>query len=161
MTDQAANRATTQAEGFRPIPRAILLAAGALAVGVILLAGFARSTEVGVSRVAYSVPAVRRAVRFDDRTDGSIAVSDAGSSDVIAVLQPGTNGFVRIMMRSLAKERQDMGIGAEPAFELTRWDDGRLSILDPVTGQRRDLSGFGKTNVDDFAKLLLAGRATP
>lgn len=151
---------TDHAEQFRPIPRAILLAAGALAFGVIIVAGMARTTEVGVSRVAYSAPAARRDVRFADRPDGSVAVSDANSNEVVAVLEPGTNGFVRIMMRSLAKQRQDMGIGAEPAFELTRWDDGRLSILDPVTGQHRDLSGFGKTNVDDFAKLLLARRAS-
>lgn len=151
---------TDHAETFRPIPRAILLAAGALAFGVIIVAALARTTDVGVSRVAYSAPAVRRDIRFADQADGSIAVSDARSNEVVAVLEPGTNGFVRIMMRSLAKQRLDAGVGAEPAFELTRWDDGRLSILDPVTGQHRDLSGFGKTNVDDFAKLLLAGRAS-
>jgi putative photosynthetic complex assembly protein len=151
---------TDHAEQFRPIPRAILLAAGALAFGVILVAAMARTTDVGVSRVAYSAPAARRDIRFADRADGSIAVSDASSNEVVAVLEPGTNGFVRIMMRSLAKQRQDMGVGPEPAFELTRWDVGRLSILDPVTGQHRDLSGFGKTNVDDFGKLLLAGRTS-
>lgn len=150
-----------QRETIRPIPRAILLAAGGLALGVIVVAAMARTTEVGVSRTAYSAPADRRDVRFTDQPDGSVAVSDATSNQVVAVLEPGTNGFVRIMMRSLAKQRQDIGVGAEPAFELTRWDDGRLSILDPVTGQHRDLSGFGKTNVDDFAKLLLAGRASP
>ncbi|MDO9383923.1 MAG: photosynthetic complex assembly protein PuhC [Hyphomicrobiaceae bacterium] len=145
---------------FPPIPRAILLAAAALACGVIVVAGTARTTDIGVSRVEYAAPAARRDVRFADQPDGSVAVSDANSNEVVAVLEPGTNGFVRIMMRSLAKHRQDMGIGAEPAFALTRWDDGRLSILDPVTGQHRDLSGFGKTNVNDFAKLLLAGRAS-
>jgi putative photosynthetic complex assembly protein len=152
---------TEHAEQFRPIPRAILLAAGALAFGVIVVAAMARTTDVGVSRVAYTAPEARRDVRFADRADGSVAVSDANSNEIVAVLEPGTNGFVRIMMRSLAKHRLDKGVGAEPAFELTRWDDGRLSILDPVTGQHRDLSGFGKTNVDDFAKLLLAGRASP
>lgn len=151
---------TDHAEQFRLIPRAILLAAGALAFGVIVVAATARTTDVGVSRVTYSSPAARRDIRFSDRTDGSVAVIDARTNDVVAVLEPGTSGFVRIMMRSLAKQRQDAGVGAGPAFELTRWDDGRLSILDPVTGQHRDLSGFGKTNVDDFAKLLLAGRAS-
>jgi putative photosynthetic complex assembly protein len=152
---------TDHAEAFRPIPRAILLAAGGLAFGVIVVAAMARTTDVGVSRVAYSAPAEQRQVRFADRPDGSIAVSDASSGRMVAVLEPGTHGFVRIMMRSLAKQRQDVGAGAEAAFQLTRWDDGRLSIHDPVTGQHRDLSGFGKTNVNDFAKLLLAGRATP
>lgn len=151
---------TDHAETFRPIPRGILLAAGSLAFGVVIIAAMARTTDVGVSHTAYSAPLARRDIRFADQPDGSIAVSDAHSNVVVAVLEPGTNGFVRIMMRSLAKHRLDMGVGAQPAFELTRWDDGRLSILDPVTGQHRDLSGFGKTNVDDFAKLLLAGRAS-
>ena len=74
---------------------------------------------------------------------------------------PGTNGFVRIVMRGFARDRLNLGIGSEPPFELTRWQDGRLTITDPSTGHRTELVGFGTTNVDAFAKLLLAGSKTP
>lgn len=151
---------TRHAEEFKPIPRAILLAAAAFALGSISVVVLSRSTDVGVSRVAYAEATETRALVFADRADGAVAVSSAEDGSVIAVLEPGSSGFVRIVMRALAKERQDRGIGAAPAFELSRWGDGRLSIADPETGRRLDLTGFGKTNVDDFAKLLLARRAS-
>lgn len=151
---------TTEAEAFKPIPRGILLAAAVFALGSIAIVVFARNADVGVSRVDYTSPLQTRALQFADRPDGSIFVSSADDGSVVAVLEPGSNGFVRIVMRSLAQERMDKGIGAEPAFELTRWDDGRLSISDPATGKRLDLTGFGRNNVDDFAKLLLARRAS-
>jgi putative photosynthetic complex assembly protein len=151
---------TRDAEAFKPIPRTILFAATALALGSIAVVALSRSTEVGVSRVAYANATETRGLVFADRADGAVSVSSAEDGSLVAVLEPGSSGFVRIVMRALAKERQDRGIGAAPAFELTRWDDGRLSITDPATGRRLDLTGFGKTNVDDFAKLLLARRAS-
>lgn len=150
----------TSGEAIRPIPKAILMAAGALAFGCIGVVVLARSSDVGVSRVAYTAPLETRTLRFADRPDGAVTVSSAEDGRLVAVLEPGTSGFVRIVMRAMAKQRHDKGIGAEAAFELTRWDDGRISILDPVTGRHLDLSGFGRTNVDDFAKLLLARRAS-
>ena len=69
-------------------------------------------------------------------------------------MQPGTNGFVRIVMRGLARERLAVGAGPEQAFDLTRWEDGRLTIADPVTGRQTELVGFGADNERAFAKLL-------
>lgn len=151
---------TDRTDEMQRFPRTVLLSAAVLAFGVITVIALSRTADVGVSRIAYTTPLQTRALRFTDQPDGAVAVFAASDNQRIAVLEPGHGGFVRIVMRALAKERLAKGVGSGPAFELTRWDDGRLSITDPETGRRLDLSGFGKTNVDDFAKLLLAGRAT-
>jgi putative photosynthetic complex assembly protein len=88
-------------------------------------------------------------------------VLDAKDGGLVELMTPGTNGFVRIVMRRLARDRMNLGIGAQTPFELTRWEDGRLTISDPETGHRTELVGFGTTNVEAFAKLLLAGSNAP
>mgnify|MGYP006276983711 CR=1 FL=1 len=48
------------------------------------------------------------------------------------------------------------GQGAEQPFQLIARADGRLTLADPVTGQRIDLESFGPANAGVFARLLLA-----
>ena len=63
------------------------------------------------------------------------------------VVAPGTNGFLRGVLRGLARERKLERSAIEPPFRLTRWADGRLSLEDPATGRRiDDLEAFGPTN---------------
>jgi len=80
----------------------------------------------------------------------------ASGGDVVEVLEPGTNGFVRGVLRGLARDRKLRGIGPQPPFELTRWTDGRLSLTDTATGREIELDAFGPTNVGAFARLLTA-----
>ena len=74
----------------------------------------------------------------------------------MAVLPPGSNGFIRGVMRGLARERMLHGIDAAPPFRLIRWADGRLSLEDTATGRLIDLAAFGPTNAQAFARLLTA-----
>jgi putative photosynthetic complex assembly protein len=137
------------------------LGATVLIFGALAIAAGARVSDVGTTRLTYATPLESRDLRFEDRTDGSVAVIDAKSGEVVDLMVPGTNGFVRIVMRGLARERRNAGFDSTLPFTLTRWDDGRLTIADPTTGRRNELVGFGSTNVQVFAKLLLAGRETP
>jgi putative photosynthetic complex assembly protein len=101
-----------------------------------------------------SHPTIVRDLRFVDRPDGGVAVYDAHQSEPIEVLAPGTNGFVRAMMRNFARERRSNGIGAEAPFRLNSSADGRLVLEDPTTGRRVDLEAFGQTNAGVFAGFL-------
>jgi putative photosynthetic complex assembly protein len=123
----------------------------------LAIAATARVWDVGTTRLTYAEPVASRDIRFEDRTDGSIAVLAADNGRLIELLSPGTHGFVRIVMRGLARDRLVSGIGAGPPFTLTRWADGRLTISDAATARRVELTGFGKDNVNAFANLLLAG----
>jgi len=138
-------------------PRVALLAAAGLIVSSLVLVGASRLSGVGVMENPTSVPVQQRALHFEDREDGGVAVYAEGpDGKLVEVLEPGTNGFVRSVIRGLVRERRREGLGREPGFRLTRWADGRISLDDLATGRRVELDAFGPTNAGAFADLLLA-----
>lgn len=142
----------------RPFPRAPLLGAGALVIIALALAGVSRFTGVGTVTVEPATPIQARSLQFEDRSDGSVAVLDARTDKVVEILAPGTNGFVRGVMRGLARERRMKGIDSKAPFELVRWDDKRLSLRDTATGRKIELVSFGITQLETFARMLHAGK---
>jgi putative photosynthetic complex assembly protein len=135
------------------LPRGALLGAAAL-VGLSLI-GATISRLYGVSATPAPPAAVveMRELRFDDRADGAVVVTDARTGEV-QVMAPGTNGFMRGVLRGLAQERLRQHEGGSTPFRLTHWSDGRLSLTDPVTGRNVYLEAFGPTNAGAFAALL-------
>lgn len=145
----------SDAHGDR-IPRPAIFGALALVVVTILAAAGARLTGLGTVEVPPSVAVDSRELAFEDAADGSVVVRDA-AGEVLYVVEPGTNGFLRGVLRGLARDRKLRGIGPEPAFVLTRWADGRLTLEDPQTERRLYLGPFGSDNVKIFVTLLQAG----
>jgi len=144
----------------RPFPRGALIGAAALIVFTLCAALVGRVTGLGMTQSAPGNVVDARDLRFEDRADGAVVVLDARADRVVEVLPPGTNGFARGVLRSLARERRSHAIGAEPPFRLTRFTDGRLSLEDLATGRRIDLEAFGPTNAGVFARLVgESGRA--
>lgn len=138
----------------RRFPRGALFGAAAL-VGLSLLAtGFARFSGIGTTQAPAANVVQSRELRFEDRPDGAVLVYESGTDRIVEVLSPGTNGFVRGVMRSFARERRREDVGPEPPFLLTRWSDGRLSIEDVATHEQIELIAFGPTNFAAFARLL-------
>lgn len=137
-------------------PRAPLFGAFALVLLTLALSGLSRLTGTGAMTVDASTPIESRDLRFEDRKDGSVAVLEAKNGEVVEILAPGTNGFVRGVLRGLARERKMYNIGEEPPFRLTNWADGRLSLEDTATGRRIELVSFGITQIEVFAKMLNA-----
>lgn len=138
------------------IPRAPIVAAGALVLASLLAVAGARLAGVATNssvRVGEPITATVEA-RFEDRDDGAVVVSEAGSGRVLMVAAPGTGGFLRGTLRALVRERRQHGLGAEQPFRIMAHPDGRLTLEDPATGRRMDLSAFGPSNVAVFARLL-------
>jgi len=99
---------------------------------------------------------------MQDRDDGSIAVLQADDRHVVDVVPPDSNGFLRVMLAGLVRERRREGIGAPSLpFHLTRWSDGRLTIDDITTHKLVELEAFGPTNAGVFARLLDLSRPPP
>jgi len=142
------------------VPRGALIAVAVIIVLTMAMAGTVRLTGNNIVAAPEATPVVSRDLRFEDRSDGGIRVVDAADGTVVKDLEPGTNGFVRGMLRGLARDRRVHGVGAEPAFTLTRWSDGRHSITDTATGTVLHLAAFGFNNVKEFATLLTAGQQT-
>jgi putative photosynthetic complex assembly protein len=137
------------------VPRGALVGA-ALLVGFALVAVFI-SHQMHLN--ATPLPAARAVtvlqLAFRDRSDGGVDVLDAEHANALVhVVQPNTGGFVRGVLRSLARARRSVGVGPEPAFTLTRWSDGRMTLDDPQTHQHINLEVFGPTNSKPFAALF-------
>jgi putative photosynthetic complex assembly protein len=135
-------------------PRWVLMCAGGLLAFTLIAVGLVRITGNGPDQKPAPGTA-ERALRFEDRPDGSIAVVDGRSGALIASVQ-GEQGFLRGALRALAKQRKARGVGAEQPFELIARTDGGLTLFDPVTNQRVDLESFGPTNAGAFVPLLTA-----
>ena len=140
-----------------PQPRGGLIAIGLLAGCIVvgLLVGKMEKVDLAPPDAR---PTEIRDLRFQDRADGAVVVLDAPSNRVVDVLEPVDDGFVRGIVRSLARERKRLDIGADAPFRMIAWSDGRLSIEDTVTGHRAELIGtFGQTNTASALRLLQAG----
>lgn len=144
------------------LPKGALVTAGAL-----VLFALAATTAVRVAHVApaaspelvraaeHARPVASRSLRFVDRADGAVVITDVGTGGVAGMVNPGaTSGFIRGVMRGLARDRHMRGIGEGPPFTLTLWQDGQLSLVDTATGRTLELGAFGNTNRAAFAELL-------
>ena len=137
---------------------------GALATGALsLLGALLLVAVVGTAAVRWSgmnvhepdaAAVAQRALRFEDRPDGSIAVLDGRDGHLVERVT-GEQGFLRGTLRALVRERRHSGAGPETPFELVLRSDHRLTLVDPATGQRIDLESFGPTNAGLFASLLV------
>ncbi len=140
-----------------PFPKLALVAAATL-IGFALTAAaagrFTRVANADTKIEQASAPIAARDLTFFDMADGSVEVRDANGQSVVFVAAPGTNGFIRGVMRGLARNRHAHGYGQAPAFRLSQWPDGRLSLQDLATGKNIDLSAFGASNRAAFAQLL-------
>jgi putative photosynthetic complex assembly protein len=129
-----------------------LIVVGALVAFAALVAGLGGVTGAGAAMPA-GKPVAERALRFADRADGAVVVTLADSGRLLTVMT-GQNGFLRGTMRGLARGRRAHDIGAEPAFLLDRYADGRLILTDPTDGRHIELEAFGSLNEAVFARLL-------
>jgi putative photosynthetic complex assembly protein len=143
------------------VPRGALIGAAAVLLFTMAMAGATRigllphSADPDASRAAQNVqPAQSRDLRFADRADGAVVVTDANSGATVKVVEFGQGGFLRATMRRMAKARIAAGIGAEPPFKLTLWENGALSLSDPQTGRDSEIHGFGADHSRMFADML-------
>lgn len=96
---------------------------------------------------------MQRMLKFSDLPDGAIRVVDAQTGVEVQVLR-GELGFVRGVLRTMARDRRAHQVGSTPAFSLALHADSRVILSDPHTGQQLDLAAFGPDNVAVFLRWL-------
>ncbi len=134
----------------------MLGAAGMIAFAIFAVTSLSGGPPAPPTLAATEI-AISRDLVFVDREQGGIAVLDGDTHATITILEPGTNGFIRGVMRGLARDRGMRGIGPDAPFRLIERTDGRLTLLDPSTDRQIELGAFGQTNVASFAQLLHGG----
>jgi putative photosynthetic complex assembly protein len=145
-----------------PFPKGALIAAGSLVIFSLVATTAVRIAKLNApaapATVAATAPLQSIDLWFVDEANGGVSVRDQGGAHQVAVLEPGTNGFIRGVMRGLAHDRVRRGIGTAPPFRLSKWSAGRLTLDDPATGRQIDLNSFGVQNTAAFAQLLNEGK---
>lgn len=145
------------------VPKPALLAAGGLVVLSLLMTVMVRvgwlerEAVPAVARAADHATMVEtRTLTFNDRSDGAVVIADATSGATVATILSDTKsgGFIRGVLRGLARERRSHGIGSVPPFTLTLFSDGSLNFVDTATGRSIELGAFGPDNRAVFAGLL-------
>jgi putative photosynthetic complex assembly protein len=128
-----------------------LFIASSLAVVILLIANYVQSGKLEHQAEAGVV--AKKILHFRDLPNGSVGVISADSGQMIAEVE-GQAGFVRGVLRALARDRRIRQISSDDAFELVSRSDGRLTLTDLATKNRIDLESFGKDNAAEFAAFL-------
>lgn len=140
----------------------LFLMGGIIAISLALTASvtmglFPKQSVPSEARAAAGIEAAQeRTLRFFDEEDGTVRIEDGATGEVLARHGVGQGGFIRATVRSLVHQRRIRGHGAEVPFTLTRWENGGLTLADPVTGRSVEVSSFGPDNRAVYANLLPA-----
>lgn len=133
-------------------PRWVLWTVAFLLVFILGAVAMVRITGNGPDQLA-AATITERLLRFEDSQGGGVAVIDGESGKLLTIVT-GEQGFFRGALRALTRDRTARKIGSEQPFKLISRTDGRLTLFDPVSGQRIDLDSFGPTNAAVFVPFL-------
>jgi putative photosynthetic complex assembly protein len=144
------------------LPKAALMGAGAcvgvtlLLTGAVALGIVDRPVTMQQSRTAVHMKKIaERDLQFLDQKGGAVLIRDVSKGETASIIQAGSkSGFIRGVMRGMARDRHLRGLGPEQPFRLTLWENQQLALTDSVSGRVIELNGFGDTNRDAFLALL-------
>lgn len=99
-----------------------------------------------------------RSIRFHDGADGTIWVADAVSGEELGRYSQNEGGFVRATARAMVLTRQQNNLGPAVPFELIVWDNGGMTLSDPQTGRKLELTSFGTRTHEIYQDIMAKGR---
>jgi len=132
-----------------------LFIASLLAIVILFVANYVQSGKL--EHQADAAVIAKRTLLFRDLPSGAVGVISADNGQMIAQVE-GQAGFIRGILRAMARDRRMLEISSDDAFELVSRSDGRLTLIDLATNHRIDLESFGKDNAAEFAAFLNTAR---
>jgi len=136
-------------------PKMPLFGVAALVVITIALVAAQRLLSLPATSPAASLPVIEtRLLTFEDSSDGSVIIRDANDHALIAIAEPGTNGFLRGTLRGLMRTRSRESINLLAPFRLSKLGNGALMLIDETNNVTLNLDAFGHTNADTFRAFL-------
>ena len=143
------------AEEDRMLPRVLIRAMVGLVLATLVIVTFARVTDRPlVSTPPVSPVAAEAFIVIDaDPTSGAAKVHLADGT-LLAEFGPMEGGFISGMYRVIHRERTKHRVALDGPLTLQAYENGRMGLIDPSTGWRADLMGFGVDNAEAFARLL-------
>lgn len=142
------------------VPRPALYAAGAMMLFAILAAWAGRNGVIERVSVPEGEIVMTRVLQFSAGDDSSLNVIDGTQGDMLGVVPSDEAGFINGVLRGLNHDRRIQKVPLDSAYHLIQTKANRLALLDPSTGRRVELLGFGDTNDEAFRRLMTLGRET-
>ena len=71
-----------------------------------------------------------------------------------ATVEPGRDGLIRGALRVLGTSRRTANLPPDAAYQLIRWDSGRVTLSDEATGAEVPLDAFGPHGAGGTADLM-------
>jgi len=138
----------------RPFPRGLLIAVASMIGFTILVVGAARLTGFDPSQAPVTPEVAARDLRFVELEPGDIEVYDATTGILLETLPQGEDGFIRGLLRTLARERRMHGVDPDGPYRLSFRENGHFTLEDQTTDFFIELRAFGATNEASVARFL-------
>ncbi|MEN3792988.1 photosynthetic complex assembly protein PuhC [Fulvimarina sp. MAC3] len=138
----------------RPIPLAILVGAGLLALTTVGAGLASNRTGVGAFATPQMMTVASRQLALDESDPTVAVVSDAVTGETLLSLPTEAGGFAVESLRNLKRYRTIRGVPDKGAYVLALKADGRLVVEDPLTSRQVELRAFGAENTEVFAQFL-------
>lgn len=154
MAQKKPNRRPLHPEDEK-IPPYLLKGMLALCLVALLIASYARLTDRPLEAMPDLAEPVaqERQIVLEGSMTGAATVYDT-DGNVIHEFPADKGGFVAGIWRVLQRERGKIDAPMDAPVRLVRYESGRLSLFDDLTGWRAELMGFGTDNTAAFARLL-------
>ena len=95
-----------------------------------------------------------RLFRFIVLEDGRAALMETDAPNLIHMLQPDENTFLRLTIKSLQHVRKQHEQSQDSPYRLSLRKDGNLMLEDPSMHSELAVRAFGHTAVENTQKLL-------
>ncbi len=139
---------------FVHFPRGVLIGAAVLMAVTATFAFIARTTDLGAHRLVPAATVASVDLQFITGADGAITIRDVGRNIDLQKLSAKSDGFIKIVLRSLTQERNVKGIDPAVTVRLSQLSDGQYILQDTVTGRIITISAFGSGNLSVFTQFL-------
>lgn len=147
---------SAQLEALRreQVSKRAILAAGCLVLFALASVTAARLTGYKWEWRPEGTIVATRSISFEQAANGVVSVRDAKSGAVLGSYPFNENAFMRTVMLSFRHERARTGGEQLLPYTIEQWNDGRVTVSDPVSGRSIEMAAFGRHQVETFAALL-------
>ncbi|MEJ6403385.1 photosynthetic complex assembly protein PuhC [Yoonia sp. 2307UL14-13] len=136
------------------VPRILVQAMFALMLSTLGIVAYAQWFDVPNRGVLVEAPIVQsRDIVMTGNREGTYQVFDTDGT-LIASSSDALNGFIGVLGRSIARQRDMRGLPLDAPLQVVRRDNDHVAVIDPSTEKVFELIGYGKDNVAAFARLL-------
>lgn len=138
------------------LPTGVIKVIGLGLVTAIIAAVVARTTDIGAVRYTPAAPVETLELKFVTKPDGALSILDVQRNTEIRKLSSKSDGFIKIVIRGLERERRLLNAPLDASLRLSRLTDGQLILEDQASNRIITISAFGPGNRAAFAELLQA-----